>query len=257
MERPERPTWVHLTPAAVAPEALAGGVVIVIDALRASVTIAAALAAGAPFVRACLSVEEARGVAAEMRAAGERPLLGGERGGVRIEGFDLDNSPRAYTRGAIDGRPVVFTTTNGTAAMLHAAGADEVIVGSLANVSAVCEAVREEARAVHILCAGTRGEVSLDDCLPAGAMIERLVAGGRGLASDDSARLCAMAWRATGGEPAAVRRAMEGSRGGRNLLRLGMAEDVAFCSVVDAVAVVPVFHAATRRVTLRGGPGVR
>src|SRR2546423_15157607 len=86
-----RELQVHLLPCLVTPECLRGGVAVVIDVLRATTTVIHALAAGCTSVRPCAEVEEARAVAAEMRAG--RVLLGGERAGVALPGFDLGNSP--------------------------------------------------------------------------------------------------------------------------------------------------------------------
>jgi 2-phosphosulfolactate phosphatase len=252
-DEPQRPLAVHLLPRLVDAAALAGGVVVMIDALRASTTIAWALEHGAARVVPTLTVDDARSRAERFGAAGERVVLGGERGGERIEGFDLGNSPGDYTRQRVGGATVVFTTTNGTAALLHAARAERVLVGSLCNLGAVCDAVAGEARPVHLLCAGTRDEVTLDDCLPAGAMVERLLSAGRGLVADDSALLCLRAWReaASRGDEG-VREAMRAGRGGRNLLRLGMDADVDACAHVDSVRCVPEFVAVRGEiVTLR------
>ncbi|HEX8875994.1 MAG TPA: 2-phosphosulfolactate phosphatase [Phycisphaerales bacterium] len=235
----ERPLAVHLLPALAAPEALAGGVVIMIDALRASVTISAALGAGATRVVPTLTVEDAE------RLRGPGRLLGGERGGVLIPGFDLDNSPRAFTPERVRGKEIVFTTANGTAALLHASAAHEVLIGAVTNVSAIVARVACEPRAVHILCAGTRGEITMDDCLAAGLIAERLVAAGRQVVSDDSTRMCVGLARLAAAHPhgleSGVLELMRESRGGRGLTRLGFEEDLRLCSTIDAVPVVPVF----------------
>ncbi len=246
---------VHVHPSRVEPAALSGAVVIVIDALRASVTITAALAHGAARVVPVLSVEDARGLRARGAGEGSSPILGGERGGVLIEGFDLDNSPLHYTRERVAGRTLVFTTTNGTAALLHARQAARVLVGSFANLSAVCDAVADEARPVHILCAGTRDEITMDDCLPAGAMTENLVARGRELLSDDSARLCRLAWLGARAMPGGIALAMRESRGGRNLVRIGLGHEVDFCAAPDTLGVVPEFDPARGDITLSRSAG--
>jgi 2-phosphosulfolactate phosphatase len=228
----------------VAPADLAGCVVIVIDAIRASVTICKALHAGACAVVPVLTAEDARERARGF-AQPRNVLLGGERGGVLIEGFDIDNSPFSYTPERVEGKTIVFTTSNGTAGLLHARQAHRVLVGCFSNLSALCERVAEEERPVHILCSGTRDNVSLDDCLPAGAMVEKLVAAGRNLVPDDAARLCLAAWRSLSHEAGAISRAMRESRGGRNLVRIGLESDVDFCAIIDSLPIVPEFDPAT------------
>lgn len=248
-----RSLQVHVHPSRIEPGALAGGVVIVIDALRASVTITQALASGATSVIPVMNVEDAFAVRERRWSEGvahDRVLLGGERGGVTIEGFDLDNSPASYPRERVEGRVVIFTTTNGTSALLHAKQAIRVLVGSFANLSGVCKAVANEERPVHILCAGTRDEISMDDCLPAGGMVEVLERRGRALLSDDSARLCRLAWEGAKAQAGGVLRAMQESRGGRNLLRIGLGSDVEFCSRIDTISVVPEFDVARGEITL-------
>jgi 2-phosphosulfolactate phosphatase len=158
---------VWMLPELLAPEQLAGGVAVVIDVLRASTTIIHALANGAKGVVPCGTVEEARAVAAGF-GAGEA-LLGGERGGTRIEGFDLDNSPLRYTRDTVAGKTIVFTTTNGTRALRACAGAERVLIGAFVNRVALTRVLREDGRPVHLVCAGTRGQLTAEDILFAGA----------------------------------------------------------------------------------------
>src|SRR5947199_9745820 len=108
----DRDVQVHLLPCHAPPGRLAGGIAVVIDVLRATTTIVHALAAGCTAVRPCATVEEARELAGQMRVG--RVLLGGERGGVPLPGFDLGNSPREYTAKLCRGTTLVMTTTNGT-----------------------------------------------------------------------------------------------------------------------------------------------
>ncbi len=231
---------VHLLPRLYRAEAFSGCVAIVVDALRASTTIAAAIAGGAARVVPVLSVEEA--LAAARRPDMKGALLGGERGGLRIDGFDLGNSPLEYTPERVKDRAIVFTTTNGTAALLHASRSARVLVGSFVNLSDVCAAVAADPRPVHIVCAGTRDEVSLDDCLAAGAMVERLLTAGRHLVADDSALTCLTAWRevARGGGEGLVN-ALRASRGGRGLVSLGFDRDIVACAAIDSWRVVPLY----------------
>lgn len=245
----ERPVRVHLHVRLAPPDELAGAVVVVIDALRASATIARALASGAARVVPALTVDDALATADRRRAAGERVVLGGERGGVRIPGFDLDNSPARYTPDAVRGATVVFTTSNGTAALLHARAAARILVGTLTNLSAVADALAGDPRPVHLLCCGTRDEISLDDVLPAGAFVERLLARGRSLASEDSVRVALLAWRGANASPGGVVEAMRASRGGRNLAHQGLGADVDACAEIDHDAIVPRFDPAHGEIT--------
>lgn len=221
-----------------------------IDVLRASTTIATALAHGAARVRPVTGIAEARSVAA---ALGGDALLGGEREGVRIAGFDLGNSPLEYTRDRIAGRPLVITTTNGTAALAACLSAREVLVGAIVNSAAVAAAVRRLAAAtgatdVHLVCAGTDGEPSGEDLLGAGAILAAAAPAG----PDDVLDAAARAARATfdrmlgaadprGEIVAEFRRAP----GGANLVALGMEADLPVCAGRDSVGAVPRLDPAT------------
>src|SRR5713101_9803885 len=118
----DRDVQVHLLPELAPSGRLKGGVAVVIDVLRATTTIIHALAAGCAAVRPCAEVDEAKELAGSMRAG--RVLLGGERGGAPLAGFDLGNSPREYTTKICRGNTLVLTTTNGTRALLSAAQAE-------------------------------------------------------------------------------------------------------------------------------------
>lgn len=244
----QRPLALHLHASRVRPEELAGCVVIVIDAIRASVTICKALHEGASRIFPVLTAEDARVKAA---AAPPPVLLGGERGGVLIEGFDLDNSPLSYTRDRVAGTTIVFTTSNGTAGLLHARHAARVLVGSFPNLTAACDAVKDDQRPVHILCCGTRNDVSLDDVLAGGAMARQLLAAGREPVTDDSTTLAITAYdHATHNGMDSLRAAMRASRGGRNLVRIGLGADVDYCTAHDTLPVVPEFFPAAGTIRL-------
>src|SRR5262245_13937729 len=130
-----RPILVHLLPGSFEPDDLRGGMAVVIDVLRATSTIIHALAAGARSVVPCGEIEDARQMA--IAAPRGTVLLGGERGGLRIPGFDLGNSPAEYAHGTVAGKTIVITTTNGTRALVRAKEARRVLIGALCNQSAV------------------------------------------------------------------------------------------------------------------------
>lgn len=235
---------VHSLPPAASPDALRGAQAVIIDLLRASTTICAALRAGAACVRPALEPEEA--IALRRTRPPGACILGGERGGVLIPGFDLGNSPREYTPERVRGLEVIFTTTNGTRA-IHAAaagGADRIVIGCFANLSRAVGALRDDGRHVHILCAGTNGEVSMEDVLCAGAIVAGLRDSGFAHNSDDQSRIAERLYRSAASEPDGVTRAMLESRGGRNLVRIGLGDDVRDCAAIDGIPVLPVFDAA-------------
>jgi len=238
---------VHLLPDLANPHELAGHTTVVVDVLRASTTITTALAAGAATIVPCLEVAEAR------QLASQRPgsLLGGEQGGQRIQGFDLSNSPADYSAERVGGKTIVFTTTNGTKAMTRCMGAHRVFIGSLVNRAAICEAVNGDGR-VDVLCAGTNGEISLDDSLAAGAIVQRLLAGSADWRPNDAATLCLDAWRSEvcdEGDSRQIIAALAKSHGGKKLIRLGMDEDLAWAAELDRHFIVPELDQANWRIT--------
>jgi 2-phosphosulfolactate phosphatase len=245
---------VHFLPALVSADEVAAGDVAMIDVLRASTTITHALAAGAAVVIPCREIEEARDKAAKFPPGAV--VLGGERGGLPIAGFDLGNSPGEYTRAAVDGKTVVFTTTNGTQALMHCRAAARVFIGGFVNLSAVVRRLAGE-RPIHLLCAGTRGQVTREDVLCAGALCELL----RETVVDaslinDQARIAMDCWRAAVPHGARPPRALAGelslalhdTQGGRNLMAIGLEHDIDVAAEVDRFDIVPQLDIALWRI---------
>lgn len=247
--QPERLLHVHLLPSLVPSGALTGGIAVVIDVLRATTTIVHALAAGCTHVRPLAEIDEARALADGMRAG--RVILAGERGGEKIPGFDRGNSPREFTPEVCNGCTLVMTTTNGTRALLRAAEAERVLVAAFVNFSAVCEQLLADPRPLHIVCAGSDGEPSLEDTLLAGAFIEYLCDQYE-LQLNDSARL---AWDAFENQGMVLASALELGRGGQSLLKLGYDADIAIAAEVDQFHIVPELKRDPLRVEI-GAAGV-
>lgn len=235
---------VHLLPDLVAEDALAGGTVVVMDVLRATTTLTYALAAGAARMIVCLEVDEAKQFAGNH--SGERPLLGGERGGLKIPGFDLGNSPSEYTPQTIGGRTLIFTTTNGTRAMLRCRQAQQVLLGSFVNRQAVLRAL-SSAEKIHLLCAGTRGQITREDALCAGSLVAGLLESGGSFQMNDEARLALAAWQAIasdGIDALSLTQQLRETQGGRNLIAEGLEADIAWCAALDQFDLVPRFNPA-------------
>ncbi len=147
-------------------EVLEAPVAVVVDVLRATSTIAQALARGYERVYCCREVADAIALREKL---GEG-LLGGERTAVKIEGFDIGASPREVLEPR--GKTLIYSTTNGTRAVLAAAAAcGEVFLGSLLNLSAVVGAVQDDC---VIVCAGFQGRFALDDAYCAGRIVDQL-----------------------------------------------------------------------------------
>lgn len=230
--------FVHLLPGLVTPEELAGSTVVVVDILRATTTIAYALAAGAAKVVPLLEVDRALAMKSEIGAAG---VLGGERGGKKIPGFDLGNSPGEYTRNSVGGKTVLFTTTNGTRALEMCRQASRVLLGSFANFSSVCREVAELER-LDILCAGTDSQITREDVLFAGAVIDDLHRRGGTVLTNDQADIACDAWRAATldfGGPKPLAEFLRASTGGRNLIEIGHERDIEIAAQIDKFEVLP------------------
>lgn len=232
----------------VRPEDVAGGLAVVIDVLRASTTICAALAAGAREVAPCLEVAEASGLAQRMGPGA--CVSGGERGGRPVDGLTLGNSPSEYTPEAVGGKTVALSTTNGTRVMLWARHAERVFVGAIGNVSALCRVLRADGRDVHLICAGVQGDTAMEDCIGAGAIAAQLIERGSSASNDDQAimfsRLFTAAQLAGRGSLAPTLRT---SLGGRNLVSIGLEADIETCAQLDAFNVVPELDRTRNRIT--------
>jgi 2-phosphosulfolactate phosphatase len=216
--------------------------VVVIDVLRATSTMAEALANGA---RAVFPVDTADDAARIAQNIGrDSVILCGERKGLPIEGFDLGNSPGEFTPERVEGQSLVMTTSNGTRAFLAvaerwAAKADPehgaVLAGSFLNLGAVAREVAKGEGAA-LVCAGREGRFGLDDALCAGALIRALEADGA-VALNDAGQA---ARRLFGDVDVAER--LADTAAGRHLAAIELAADVDFCSRVDRTDVVPRFR---------------
>jgi 2-phosphosulfolactate phosphatase len=248
---------VYALPRFVEPEEMAGGTVVVIDVLRSTTTIVHALNAGAKEVIACREVADALALAGQFPA--DQVVLGGERDGVRIDGFQLGNSPEEYTWDQVGGKTVLLTTTNGTRAMSHAGQADEIFIAALVNASAVVRRLHGREH-VHILCAGTDGKISEDDVLLAGLLVDRLQRqGGMVYQQNGQAITARETWlsafalpQAIGAEPLAPERLAEKLRttlGARNLIALGLDADILAAAQLDRFDLAPQLDPKTMRIT--------
>lgn len=209
---------------------------IVIDVLRATTTMATALESDAEAIQVFDDLDELFRVSKRWPA--ERRLLAGERGGEKLEGFDLGNSPAECTPARVGGKRLFMSTTNGTRALERVQQVPILMTASLTNRAAVVRyLLQEQPHTVWIVAAGWRGGFSLEDTICAGAIACGLsVERGSDCAGDDEA-IAAMAlfeqWQTR--LPQLLRYAHHG----RGLAALGCGEDLDYCARIDSVDVVP------------------
>ena len=206
--------------------ARAGSAVVVVDAFRASTTIAVLVDKGARVVPVA-SIEEAR-------AYPDADLRAGERGSAKVAGFDFGNSPtEILDAGVAPGSTVALSTTNGTRVIEAANGASTIFTGTFVNASAVADELATGVygpRVVVVGC-GWEGRRASEDEAAAGAILKRLARKG--------ARLDARARRVVGLYLDLPAGRLRDNRAARRLKRLGYERDLDLCLVEDAVPVAP------------------
>ena len=212
-----------------------GKTAVVIDVLRATSVITTALDNGAQEVIPVKTVEQAQSLYAASDTA--HTLRGGERNALKIEGFDLSNSPLEYKRQTVEGKTVILTTTNGTNAINNVNGADEVMLACFRNAAAVVDVIAGR-KDVTIVCAGTEGKFSLDDGLCAGLLIE-LLKQKTEVETDDLGLLLHRFYKES---KANLLGALSGCFHLKRLFTLGFYDDIRFCLETSCVKTVPVLR---------------
>lgn len=232
---------VAFTPAGLPKEEVAGRAVFVIDVLRATTAVCAALHNGARGVIPVASIEEAMKLIQTLGS--DDVLLAGERHGLPIPGFALGNSPLEMTEAAVRGKTLIMTTTNGTGALMAASSGLEVYLAAAANLSvagARARSLAERGVPLAVICAGREGRFGLDDAYTAGRLVIEALGGHRrrqglndaALAAVDLVRRYGANWR----------RPLSLSAAGRHLTELGMRPDVLEAAQQDRYPVLPQFH---------------
>lgn len=237
-------------PPQLAPALIAGRVVAIIDVLRASTTIAVALANGAKNVIPFESSDDVVSRSKDFERSAAK--LAGERKMLAIPGFDLGNSPVQFTREEIEGKTVLFTTTNGTGALVAAqsSGPRDVLVAAYVNFSAVLAMLRAAARGgtdVTLLCAGREREFSLEDAACAGRYARHISKRLANVELNDAARAAMLV---DGKYRDNLRALFADSAHGVALAEAGFGADLELCARIDSYPVVPVY--SDRQITRLG-----
>ena len=207
---------------------LTGKTVVVTDILRATTTITFAVANGATAITPVLTPEDA------FRLAADQPntLIGGERHGVKVDGFDLGNSPREYTEAVVSDRQIVLTTTNGTRTLQACRAADRVLVGSFLNLHAIVDQLAQVEGELVIACSGREGGFCTEDTVFAGACVAALAE----TPLTDAAATAKILYQTHRDDLPGM---LKNCYHGRSLASIGLGEDLEFCAQMDLVDVVP------------------
>lgn len=215
---------------------LSGKTVVVTDILRATTTITVALANGACSVVPVLTPADAFHFADHTPDA----LVGGEREGIKVEGFDLGNSPREYTKSVVAGRPVVLTTTNGTRTLRACQSASHVLAGCFLNLRSVADFLKKVTGDITIACSGREGRFCLEDAVFAGACADALNCDAENTRRDfqltdaaEAARILYHEYRHD------LNGMMKNCCHGRNLVNMGLGSDLEFCAQTNVIDIVP------------------
>ena len=224
----------------LSPQDVQGRVVAVIDVLRMSTTIAVALANGARAVIPFDNSEEVVTRSKQLERGAFR--LAGERRMLKMEGFDLGNSPLEHTREAVEGQTVLLTTTNGTKALLAVQGARDVVVASYVNLTAVSTMLRTALRGgadITIVCAGQDRQFALEDAACAGRYVHHISKRLSGMDVNDAALAASLIDRKYGEN---LMRLFNTAAHGRALAAAGFEGDLAACAAVDSFPVIPIYQ---------------
>jgi 2-phosphosulfolactate phosphatase len=220
---------VCLTPDLVKTYGVENKIVVVVDILRATSCMTTALANGIKSITPVATVEECR----ELKEKGY--LAAAEREGKTVEGFDFGNSPFTYMDKRFENQKLAVTTTNGTLAITRSVNAEEVVIGSFLNITAVANYLKNKKQNVLILCAGWKGRVNLEDTIFAGALIEVL---GSSFDSENDSAIAAVAlYRMAKDDMMGF---LKNSSHAKRLKGLSIIKDIDFCLQRDTYNIIPV-----------------
>lgn len=207
-------------------------VVVIIDILRATTAICTAFEYGVRSVIPVATIDEAR------RYKEKGYMVGAEREGVRVPGFDFGNSPFDYMSDIISGKDVVLTTTNGTQAIEVARKAYKIVIGAFTNVEALVQWLLRENRSVQLLCAGWKNKFNLEDSLFAGAVVHELSHRTHFEDMSDSALCCMYLYQMAYKDPY---RFLSHSSHKKRLAALGLKQDIKYALSINQTKKVPYF----------------
>ena len=208
-------------------------IVVVIDVLRAKSAICAAFENGIRSIIPVATIEEAQ----DYKDRGY--LVGAERKGQIVDGFDFGNSPYSYMNEDFIGKDVVLSTTNGTKALSIASDAETVVVGSLLNLDALCEWLENQDKNILCLCSGWQDKFNLEDTICAGAISDYLLSTGNFTSDEDSSIAAKYLYLSAKDNFFGY---LKSSSHRRRLKNLNLNEDIKYCLTPNQTDVIPILR---------------
>lgn len=218
---------VCLTPELIHQHKLEGKIVVVADIFRATSCIITGLARGISAIKPVKDIDEL------LTLGKQGYVMAGERGGKKIDGLDIGNSPFEYMEKELVGKKVALSTTNGSQAILKSMDADEVIIGAFLNLKATAEYVLDTDKSVVIHCAGWKGTINIEDTLYAGALVNELA---EMLATSDDSTL--LAHQLFVDHQRNTKTIASKSSHAKRLAGFGAEKDMAFCMTENTYAIL-------------------
>lgn len=219
---------VCLSPELIHQFSLREKIVVVVDVFRATSCMVTGLAHGVTTIYPVQDIDQCKALG----KAGA--VMAGERGGLKIEGFELGNSPFDYMQESLKNRSVAVTTTNGTKALIASKGAERILVGAFLNISALAALLSASGKDIVVHCAGWQGTVNVEDTLFAGALADRLTSSHA--ISDDPALL---AWQLYHHNRNDILTLAKNSSHAKRLAGFGVEKDLEFCMTPDQFREIP------------------
>lgn len=208
-------------------------IVVVIDVLRATSAICSAIHNGVNSVIPVSTIEEAK----DYQDRGF--LVGAERQGEIVEGFDFGNSPYSYMKPELIGKDIVLSTTNGTRAINIAKEAPIVVIGALTNIDFLCDWLIKQEKNVLCLCSGWKDKFNLEDTICGGAIADMLIKSGKFTSDEDSSVGAKYLFQAAKDNYFGF---LKSSSHRRRLKRLNLNEDIKFCLTPNQMDVIPILR---------------
>ena len=164
-------------------------------------------------------------------------MVGAERKGQIVEGFDFGNSPYSYMKEEFKGKEVVLSTTNGTKSIDVAKDADTVVIGSLLNLNVLCEWLEKQDKNVLCLCSGWQDKFNLEDTICAGAISEHLLKTGKFMSDDDASVAAKYLYLSAKNNNLGY---LKSSSHRRRLKKLNLNKDIKYCLTPNQSKVIPI-----------------